>query len=100
MSPPFAEVEERDWAALIAKGRASDGVVPADDVTRVLRRVELSEDVITEVRSALEREGITVDESVADVDADVAAVAEAAVAEAAVAAAAATPLAEGAAEAP
>jgi RNA polymerase primary sigma factor len=52
-----------DWEVLVAKGHAV-GTVHADDVARVLKDVELTEDVILEVQQALLREGIAVDDSV------------------------------------
>ncbi|MDQ1424885.1 MAG: polymerase primary sigma factor, partial [Acidimicrobiaceae bacterium] len=61
--PPVEQVVPADWEILLARGHA-DGTVHADDVARVLKDVELSEDVIIEVRDALLREGIAVDESV------------------------------------
>jgi RNA polymerase primary sigma factor len=60
-------VDERDWAILVAKGRA-DGVVHADDVAKVLRDIELSADVITEAVSALGHEGIAVDDTLEELE--------------------------------
>jgi RNA polymerase primary sigma factor len=61
--PPVEQVLPADWQTLVARGHV-EGTVHADDVARVLKDVELSEDVIDEVREALMREGIAVDESV------------------------------------
>ncbi len=61
--PPVEQVVPGDWEILLARGHA-EGRVHADDVARVLKDVELSEDVIIEVTGALLREGIAVDESV------------------------------------
>jgi RNA polymerase primary sigma factor len=61
--PPFDEIVPGDWAGLLEEGRAN-GVVHAEKVAHVLRYVELSEEAITLVRVSLEREGISVDESV------------------------------------
>jgi RNA polymerase primary sigma factor len=61
--PPVEQVVPADWEILLARGHA-EGRVHADDVARVLKDVELSEDVIIEVTDALMREGIAVDESV------------------------------------
>jgi RNA polymerase primary sigma factor len=61
--PPVEQVVPADWETLVARGHA-EGRVHADDVARVLKDVELSEDVIIEVTDALMREGIAVDESV------------------------------------
>jgi RNA polymerase primary sigma factor len=60
--PPFDEIVPADWTALLAEGR-SRGVVHADHVAQVLRYVELSEEAIVLVRLTLQREGITVDET-------------------------------------
>jgi RNA polymerase primary sigma factor len=61
--PPVEQVVPADWETLVARGHA-EGSVHADDVARVLKDVELSEDVIIVVQNALLREGIAVDESV------------------------------------
>jgi RNA polymerase primary sigma factor len=63
--PPFDAIDPADWMTLIAKGRA-DGVVLAEDVAHVIRDVELSEEVITRVRTVLAEAGISVDETVED----------------------------------
>jgi len=62
-NPPFEQIGSDDWAALIAEGTLT-GSVSADDVARLLSEVELTEDVIAGVRTALLRAGITVDEEV------------------------------------
>jgi len=58
--PPLGGIAIEDWGALVARGRA-DGVLHAEDVAFVLRHVELDEDTITTVQTALDREGIKVD---------------------------------------
>ena len=58
--PPLGGIAIDDWAALVARGRA-DGVLHAEDVAFVLRHVELDEDTIITVQTALDREGIKVD---------------------------------------
>jgi RNA polymerase primary sigma factor len=67
MPPPIEGVNQDDWAGLVAKGRV-DGVVHADDVSRVLKDVELSEDVITGVVEALHALGIAVDETLPELE--------------------------------
>jgi RNA polymerase primary sigma factor len=63
--PPLDEIVPADWTTLVTNGRAR-GVVHAEDVAQVLRYVELTEETITLVRTTLEREGITVDETIDD----------------------------------
>ena len=63
--PPLDEILPADWTALVNAGRAR-GVVHAEAVAQVLRDVELTEETITLVRTTLEREGITVDETLDD----------------------------------
>src|SRR5699024_10321093 len=61
-APPFPEIDRGEWMALVAKGRR-DGVVDADEVSRVLRHVELTGERISLVQRRLAVEGIDVDES-------------------------------------
>jgi RNA polymerase primary sigma factor len=61
--PPFDEIVPADWAGLVQEGRAR-GIVHAERVAQVLRYVELTEEVITTVRTSLQEQGITVDESI------------------------------------
>ncbi|HEX9259595.1 MAG TPA: RNA polymerase sigma factor RpoD [Acidimicrobiales bacterium] len=63
--PPIDGVSTADWQQLLARGRA-DGVVHAEAVTHVLKDVELTHDVITEVTEALERAGIALDDTIED----------------------------------
>jgi len=65
--PPIGGIENDDWAALVLKGRR-DGLLHADDVTLIMRDVELSEEAITAVRVALASSGIALDETVDAVD--------------------------------
>ncbi len=67
--PPFAGVDTDEWGDLVAHGRAS-GEVHAEDVTHVLRHVELTGDVLTEVQVAMAGHGITIDDAVEAVDDD------------------------------
>mgnify|MGYP000477225906 CR=1 FL=1 len=63
---PFTGVEPREWDKLVEQGRQS-GEVHAEDVTHVLRHVELTGDVLTDVQSKLAEHGITIDDAL-DVD--------------------------------
>ena len=63
---PFAGVDAAEWDALLVRGRG-DGVVHADDISHVLREVELSGEVIEAVTISLEAQGIVIDESIDDV---------------------------------
>ena len=65
---PVVGVDHLEWAALVERGRAN-GEVHADQVSHVLRRVELSEHVLIEVQEALSGAGIAIDDKL-DPDAD------------------------------
>ena len=58
---PLAEVSDREWRALVKRGEAR-GWISIDDVMRVLERVELTEEIIVEVRSQLASRGVFLDE--------------------------------------
>src|SRR6056297_1724396 len=60
---PFLGVDAGEWEDLVDRGRESGGV-HAEDVSHVLRHVELTGDVLTEVQSAMAVHGITIDEAV------------------------------------
>ncbi len=60
---PFLGVEAKEWEKLVAKGRES-GEVHAEDVTHVLRHVELTGDVLVEVQSKMAEHGIEIDDAV------------------------------------
>jgi len=60
---PFLGVEAKEWDKLVAKGRQS-GEVHAEDVTHVLRHVELTGDVLVDVQSKMAEHGITIDDAV------------------------------------
>ncbi len=62
-NPPLANIDNEEWADLVAKGR-DEGVLAADDVAHVLRNVELSEDVILTVAQSIEALGVGVDDTV------------------------------------
>ena len=67
LGPPFEDVDADEWGELLARGRESGGV-HADDVARVLRHVELTESVLTDVHTAMAEHGIAIDEEVDSVD--------------------------------
>ena len=60
---PFAGVDVDEWDELISRGRRA-GAVHAEDVAHVLRHVELSGDVLTEVQTAMAGQGIKIDDEV------------------------------------
>ena len=60
---PFAGVDVDEWDELVGRGRRS-GAVHAEDVAHVLRHVELSGDVLTEVQTAMAGQGIQIDDEV------------------------------------
>lgn len=64
---PSAGVDAQEWGELIDRARGS-GIVHAEDVARVLRHVELTGDVLTEVQAAMASVGITIDDEVDHVD--------------------------------
>jgi RNA polymerase primary sigma factor len=62
---PFVGVDSTEWYALLARGRAR-GVLHADEITHVLRQVELSGDVLAAVQVELAAERITIDDTIDD----------------------------------
>ena len=58
---PFAGVADRDWRTLVKRGEAR-GWVSIDDLLRALVSVELSEEIIVQVRDELAHRGIYLDE--------------------------------------
>ena len=64
---PAMGIEHGEWGRLLAQGREA-GEIHADQVSHVLRHVELSESVLAEVQAAISSEGITIDEEVEHVD--------------------------------
>ena len=60
---PFAGVDVDEWDELVDRGRQA-GAVHAEDVAHVLRHVELSGDVLTEVQTAMAGQGIEIDDEV------------------------------------
>ena len=65
--PPIGGIDSDAWLALVHKGRRN-GELHADDVTLIMKDVELSEEAITAVRVALASSGIALDETVEPVD--------------------------------
>jgi len=59
---PFVEVDGGEWTALIERGRRR-GVLVADDITHVLRQVELSQEALSLLQQTLTAIGISVDDS-------------------------------------
>jgi RNA polymerase primary sigma factor len=64
---PFAGVDFEEWGDLIDRARVS-GTVHAEDLTQVLRHVELTGDVLAEVQAAMTSVGITIDDDVDQID--------------------------------
>ena len=63
----FESVDAAEWSALIEHGR-HQGRIHAEQVTHVLRNVELTGEVLDRVRHICEDEGIALDETVDDSD--------------------------------
>src|SRR5688572_29145556 len=59
----MAGVDAAEWASLLQRGR-QQGSVHAEQVTHVLRHVELTGDVLDSVQHTLSEEGISLDETV------------------------------------
>ena len=77
IGPPIGGIEIGDWVALVDRGRRT-GLLHADDVSPILREVELAEDAIIAIRVSLASSGIALDETVDVIDDhEVAAVVEA-----------------------
>ncbi len=66
---PFGGIDEGEWASLIEQARTL-GTVHAEDVAHVLRHVELTGDVLTEVQAAIHLHGISIDDNVEHVHDD------------------------------
>ncbi|MEP7203336.1 MAG: RNA polymerase sigma factor RpoD [Ilumatobacteraceae bacterium] len=65
-SAPFPGVDPGEWNSLLARGAIS-GVLEAEEITHVLRTVELTGDVLEEVQKAVTSRNIRIDETVDDV---------------------------------
>jgi RNA polymerase primary sigma factor len=61
--PPLGGVDREEWQRLVVRGRVA-GELPADEITHVLRSVELTSDALMVVQEALTAEGITIDDEV------------------------------------
>jgi RNA polymerase primary sigma factor len=64
-STPYEGVDAAEWQSMVERGSAA-GVLQADDIAHVLRKVELTGDVLQEVESRLGGLGITIDDQVDD----------------------------------
>jgi RNA polymerase primary sigma factor len=62
---PFDGVDGEEWDALVARGSEA-GSLHAEDIAHVLRGVELTGDVLTDVHANLSARGIVIDDSVED----------------------------------
>ena len=65
VAAPVPGVDEAEWDKLVERGR-STGEVHADQVSHVLRHVELSETVLTDVHDAMAGAGIAIDDKLDD----------------------------------
>ena len=63
---PCFGVDQAEWEGLVEVGRAA-GVVHADDVAHVVRGVELTGEVIEQIRAALAAMSIRIDETASEV---------------------------------
>ena len=62
-SAPFVGVDSEEWGELLVRGHAS-GEVHAEQLTHVLRHVELTGDVLEHVQAVMAEEGIRIDDAV------------------------------------
>jgi RNA polymerase primary sigma factor len=62
-STPYIGVDSVEWHEMVERGSAS-GVLHADEIAHVLRKVELTGDVLADVHSTLSGHGITIDDQV------------------------------------
>ncbi len=60
---PFSGVDADEWLDLLERGRVR-GVLHAEEITHVLRKVELSGDVLARVQVELGAQRITIDDSI------------------------------------
>ena len=65
VASPVPGVDEAEWDKLVERGR-TNGEVHADQVSHVLRHVELSETVLTDVHAAMAGAGIAIDDKLDD----------------------------------
>jgi RNA polymerase primary sigma factor len=69
VTPPVGGVDTDEWGSLVERGRAL-GIVHAEQITHVLRHVELTSDVLDAVQSDLTGRGIVIDEAVEELQDD------------------------------
>src|SRR3954453_8363616 len=62
-STPYEGVDEQEWQTLVERGTTT-GVLHADDIAHVLRKVELTGDVLTEMNERLGAMGIVIDDTI------------------------------------
>jgi RNA polymerase primary sigma factor len=67
VAPPLLGVDLAEWNALVGKG-SKTGVVDADDVSHVVRDVELTGDVLEGLQGQLTALGIRIDDTIDDLD--------------------------------
>jgi RNA polymerase primary sigma factor len=60
---PFPGVDQHEWDDLVDRGRSA-GAVHAEDVAHVLRHIELSSDVLSEVQATMATYRIAIDDEV------------------------------------
>ncbi|MFZ4812327.1 MAG: RNA polymerase sigma factor RpoD [Ilumatobacteraceae bacterium] len=65
---PFDGVDSAEWRSLLARGRVQ-GILHADEIAVVLRGVELSGDVLSQVHEQLAAQHIAIDDTVDDLEA-------------------------------
>ncbi len=63
IEPPHADIDRSEWSALVEQGRRATSV-HADDVSHVLRKVELTEEILHSVTEQLSGAGVLIDDSV------------------------------------
>ncbi len=63
---PFDGVDAVEWQALLTRG-STQGVLHAEEITHVLRQVELTGDVLAEVTTEISARGISIDDDVEEV---------------------------------
>jgi len=68
-STPYEGVDAGEWRAMVARGSAS-GVLHADEIAHVLRKVELTGDVLVDVHATLTGHGIRIDDDIEELTDD------------------------------
>ena len=64
--PPLGGVDREEWQRLVVRGRVV-GEVPAEEISHVLRSVELTSEALLVVQEALTAEGIVIDEEIDEI---------------------------------